>query len=220
MQWRGPNKNALKRNQCCFQKIVQRISPSVRKAVWVLNLLNPDLPQSLVPSLSSAGTSAAKENGTFLMYPTADLLIKCLCSSDKCYSALLSRMFSQSYFLVLMYQGQGDGFKFSCLSSGFKSPPPCLLLAWTQLLLNSPSSVFPCWEGKCHSHPTTLSPKFPGSLSSRGRLLKALTLLLDSCHYLSLKVIAKLNKRKAVFSCRCTKAVLTSLIQFAEGWEN
>lgn len=46
------------------------------------------------------------------------------------------------------------------------------------------------------------------------------TFLLDSCHYLCLKVTAKLNKKKAVCSCRCTKAVLTFLIQFAEGWEN
>lgn len=51
-------------------------------------------------------------------------------------------------------------------------------------------------------------------------LPSGLTLLLDSCHYLCLKVMAKLNKRKAVCSCRCTMAVLTFLIQFAEGWEN
>lgn len=48
-------------------------------------------------------------------------------------------------------------------------------------------------------------------------LPSGLTLLLDSCHYLCLKVMAKLNKRKAVCSCRCTMAVLTFLIQFAEG---
>jgi len=68
-----------------------------------------------------------------------------------------------------------------------------------------------------------LTPCLVGASTRQARgappqgLPQGLTLLLDSCHYLCLKVMAKLNKRKAVCSCRCTMAVLTFLIQFAEG---
>lgn len=103
----------------------------------------------------------------------------------------------------------------------FKSLLPCFLpdphfYPHNQFLIPFPPFLLSKQENVT-VNPPPCRPKFLLSLSSGGLLLWAIILLLDSCHYLCLKVIAKLNKRKAVFSCRCTKAVLTSLIQFAEG---